>query len=66
MFLDSVGWFITIKGIMMTDFERTLRMNIRNAWLAESSEDIRNEAKNRAAQNKWFEAYCLLELASED
>jgi len=50
----------------LTDFERLLRMNIRNAWLAESVEDLRKEAVERGAQGKWFEAACLLELACED
>lgn len=50
----------------MNEFERQLRMNIRNAWLAESTERIREEALSRAAQGKYFEAFCLLELALDD
>ena len=49
----------------LTDMERQLRMHIRNAWLAESVDDIRTEAVNRATQNKWFECSCFLELALE-
>lgn len=46
--------------------QHLIRMNIRNAYLAESVETLRKEALNRGAQGKWFEAACLLELASED
>jgi len=49
-----------------TEFKRTLRMHIRNAYLAESVETILNEARNRLAQGKPFEADCLIELAMED
>ena len=42
-----------------------LRMNIRNAYLAESVEACRAEAKEREAQGRFFEAWCLLELAWE-
>lgn len=48
------------------EFESKLRMHIRNAWLAESVTDILNEARNRLAQGKVFEADCLIELALED
>ena len=43
--------------------QRELRRNIRNAWLAENSLSIREEAINRAAQGKWYECSCLMELA---
>lgn len=44
-------------------FNWQLRMNIRNCWLAESAQKITDEARNKLAQNKNFEADCLLELA---
>lgn len=44
---------------------RQLRMNIRNAWMAESARNVREEAVNRAAQGKWFEAAVLFELACD-
>lgn len=49
----------------LTDQQRQLRSNLRNAWLAESATDITNEASNRAKQDKWFETAVLLELACE-
>jgi len=49
----------------LTNFEKMLRANIRNAWLAESVEALKVEADNRGSQNKWFEAAVLLELAVE-
>jgi len=48
------------------EFESMLRMNIRNAYLAESTETLIKEARERLAQNKNFEADCLLELALEE
>jgi hypothetical protein len=48
------------------EFEAMLRMNIRSAYLAESVETLINAARDKIAQNKNFEADCLLELALED
>jgi len=48
------------------EFESTLRMHIRNAYLAESVQTILGEARNRLAQGKPFEADVLIELAMED
>lgn len=48
------------------EFESMLRMNIRNAFLAESVETLIITARDRIAQGKTFEADCLLELALED
>jgi hypothetical protein len=56
----------TISQLNLTVLERSLRMNIRNAWLAESVEDVRVEAVSRAGQGKWFEAAVLFELALDD
>ena len=50
----------------LSDIDRQHRMNIRNAWLAESVTDIRAAAVDRAAQGKWFEAAVLFELALDD
>ena len=57
---------MTIGQLELTALNRQLRMNIRNAYLAETAQDIRVEAMNRAAQGKWFEAAVLLELALDD
>jgi len=56
---------VRIGQLELTALDRNLRMSIRNAWLAESKEDIQAEAMGRAAQGKWFEAAVLLELACE-
>jgi len=50
----------------LTRWEKMLRMNIRNAYLAESVATLRAEAVHRAAQGKWFETAVLLELATEE
>ena len=55
-----------IGQLELSALNRQLRMNIRNAYLAETAQDIRAEAMNRAAQGKWFEAAVLLELALDD
>ncbi len=60
-----VKQFTTIGQLELTALDKSLRMNIRNAWLAESVEKIRVEAINRAAQKKWFETAVLFELALE-
>lgn len=56
----------TLGSLPLSDLNRNLRMNIRNAWLAESEADIRAAAVDRAAQGKWFEAAVLFELACDD
>ena len=50
----------------LSQSQRNLRTAIRNAYLAESVDTLRSEAVNRAAQGKWFESCCLLELATEE
>ena len=57
---------VRISQLSLSGLERKHRMNIRNAYLAETAQDIRVEAMNRAAQVKWFEAALLLELALDD
>ena len=49
----------------LTDFERQLRANIRNAWFAEDTDAILNQINERLAQGKKFEATCLRELLDE-
>lgn len=56
----------SLSEIRLSDTQRLLRMNIRNAYLAEDVTTLRLEANNRGAQGKWFEVAVLLELASED
>ena len=46
--------------------QRNLRMNIRNAFLAENVTVLRLEAIRRANEGRWFEVSCLLELACEE
>ncbi len=46
--------------------ERITRQCIRNAYLFESVDTIRTEAAYRGSLGKWFEAACLLELATEE
>jgi len=54
-----------LSQLEMTPLNRALRSNIRNAYCAESVHAVRIEAVSRAAQNKWFEAAVLFELACE-
>ena len=46
--------------------QRNLRMNIRNAFLAENVTVLRLEAIRRGNEGRWFEVSCLLELACEE
>ena len=55
-----------LSDVGLSSAQRQLRMNIRNAYLAESVRTLRLAAVARAIDGKWFEACCLLELASED
>ena len=55
-----------LSDAVLSPRQHEIRMNIRNAYLAESRDDLRFEAIVRGKQSRWFEAACLLELASED
>jgi hypothetical protein len=45
--------------------ERQLRMNLRNAWMAEPARGVRLRAIELAGQGRRFEALVLLELACD-
>ena len=50
----------------LTADQRTIRMNLRNAYLAETDETIKRTAVERARLGDWFAAACLFELATEE
>ena len=55
-----------LSDAKLSDDQHTIRMNIRNAYLAEDVSTLRVEAIRRGNEGRWFESACLLELASEE